>query len=126
VEIFDIFYDHLVYVFYGRLIYFLANLVYFKVIWYQFSRFGMLYLDKSGNPGFRSGGAKKVSAVVAEFEIEIWRNKTPPATTTVISSFQWARRCKTKQSRPLHYIRRKELSEVNVTRVKNSLRIFNA
>jgi hypothetical protein len=25
---------------------------YFVVIWYIFPRFGMLYLEKSGNPGF--------------------------------------------------------------------------
>jgi hypothetical protein len=26
-------------------------LVYFMVVWYMFPRFGMLYQDKSGNPG---------------------------------------------------------------------------
>jgi hypothetical protein len=31
-------------IFYGRL-------VHFKVIWYIFPRFGMLYREKSGNPG---------------------------------------------------------------------------
>jgi hypothetical protein len=40
---FGIFYGHLVYIFYG-------HLVYFWSIWYIFSRFGMLYQEKSGNP----------------------------------------------------------------------------
>jgi hypothetical protein len=45
------FYDHLVYlqpleIFYG-------HLVYFVVIWYIFPRFGILYQEKSGNPGLR-------------------------------------------------------------------------
>jgi hypothetical protein len=44
------FYDHFVFlesngIFYGRL-------VHFVVIWYIFSRFGMLHRAKSGNPGF--------------------------------------------------------------------------
>jgi hypothetical protein len=28
-----------------------GHLVYFVVIWYIFTRFGMLYQEKSGNPG---------------------------------------------------------------------------
>jgi hypothetical protein len=46
------------YVFYGHLEYFLAMrytyflpLGYFVVIWYIFLRFGILYQEKSGNPG---------------------------------------------------------------------------
>jgi hypothetical protein len=39
-----IFYDHLVYVFYGHWKYFMA-------LWYISPRFGMLYQEKSGNPG---------------------------------------------------------------------------
>jgi hypothetical protein len=31
------------------------NLVHFVVIWYIFPRFGMLYQEKSGNPGLSSG-----------------------------------------------------------------------
>jgi hypothetical protein len=53
-------------IFYGHLVYFVAigykyfvaigyillgNLVYLMVIWFIFSRFGMLYQEKSGNPG---------------------------------------------------------------------------
>jgi hypothetical protein len=39
----------------GHLVYFMVicgHLVYFVVIWYIFHRFGMLYQEKSGNPGF--------------------------------------------------------------------------
>jgi hypothetical protein len=36
--------------FYGYVGISCGNLVYFMVIWYIFSRFGMLYQEKSGNP----------------------------------------------------------------------------
>jgi hypothetical protein len=46
-----IFYGHLVY-FTVNLVYFVANwYAYFLVIWYIFPHFGMLYQEKSGNPG---------------------------------------------------------------------------
>jgi hypothetical protein len=41
----------LVYIIYEHLLYFIAVGVYFVVIWYIFPHFGMLYQDKSGNPG---------------------------------------------------------------------------
>jgi hypothetical protein len=54
---FGLFYGHLVYIFYGHLVYFMAiwyilwpfgiSYGYFKL----FPLFGMLYQDKSGNPG---------------------------------------------------------------------------
>jgi hypothetical protein len=61
---FGILYDHLLYFTAIYVIYFMAiwyilwqfgifdgYLVYFVKIWYIFSRFGMLYQEKSGNPG---------------------------------------------------------------------------
>jgi hypothetical protein len=40
---------------------FRGHLVHFVVIWYIFSRFGMLYQEKSGNPGSNVCiGVKKV------------------------------------------------------------------
>jgi hypothetical protein len=44
------FYCHLVYFTYSHLVYFVA----FMAIWYTFSRFGMLYHKKSGNPAPKS------------------------------------------------------------------------
>jgi hypothetical protein len=44
-----IFYDHLVS--FRPLETFFGHLVYFVFIWYIFPRFGILYKDKSGNPG---------------------------------------------------------------------------
>jgi hypothetical protein len=44
-------------IFFWRLVYFTAisyifgHLLYYMVIWYIFPRFGMLYQEKSGNPG---------------------------------------------------------------------------
>jgi hypothetical protein len=38
--------------FYGYLVYFV---VYFMATWFIFPHFGMLYQEKSGNPGLRSG-----------------------------------------------------------------------
>jgi hypothetical protein len=34
---------------------FYVHLILFVVIWYIFSRFGILYLEKSGNPGLGIG-----------------------------------------------------------------------
>jgi hypothetical protein len=48
-------------IFYGRLVYltaiwyFCGRSVYFMVIWYIISRFGILYRQKSGNPGRENG-----------------------------------------------------------------------
>jgi hypothetical protein len=40
------------YIVYGQLVYaFYAHLAYFMVIWYIFPQFGILYQEKSGNPG---------------------------------------------------------------------------
>jgi hypothetical protein len=46
----DILYVHSVYL--RPFVTFCGQLVYFMVIWYIFSRFGILYQEKSGNPGF--------------------------------------------------------------------------
>jgi hypothetical protein len=47
-----IFYGHFIYIFYGHLVHaFCGNLVYVVVIWYIFLLFGLLYREKSGNPG---------------------------------------------------------------------------
>jgi hypothetical protein len=45
-----IFYGHLVYLFHGILVFY-GHLAYF-------SRFGMLYQEKSGNPGLTTAGRK--------------------------------------------------------------------
>jgi hypothetical protein len=48
IEDVGLFYGHLVYI--KAIRYFYGHLVYFMAIWYIFSRFGMLYQERSGNP----------------------------------------------------------------------------
>jgi hypothetical protein len=72
-EDFGIFYGHLVYftaiwyifcpfgIFCGNFLYFVAIWYIFIVIWYIFSRFGMLFKEKSGNPAVH---ANRISATL--------------------------------------------------------------
>jgi hypothetical protein len=46
---------------------FCGHLVYLMVIWYIFSRFGMLYAEKSGNPG-----ARKVAQLLLELSSDLF------------------------------------------------------
>jgi hypothetical protein len=54
---------------------FYGHLVYFTAIWYNlwpwsiFSRFGMLYQEKSGNPAAKPGGQ---CYVISNFFLKIW------------------------------------------------------
>jgi hypothetical protein len=50
---FVIFYGHFVYIY-----------IYIKVIWYIFSHFGILYLEKSGTPGVHGGKIARFSTVL--------------------------------------------------------------
>jgi hypothetical protein len=43
---------------------FCGHLIYFMVIWYIFTRFGMLYKEKSGNPVL----------LIYDFNSQSWRN----------------------------------------------------
>jgi hypothetical protein len=58
-EDFGLLYGHLVYltaIYQGSICVLWPFCIYFMVIWNIFSRFGMLYLEKSGNTGHRSVG----------------------------------------------------------------------
>jgi hypothetical protein len=53
IEDIGILYGHLVY--FTTIWYIFGHLVYFMIIWHvYFSRFGMLYQEKSGNPGLEA------------------------------------------------------------------------
>jgi hypothetical protein len=54
IEDVGVFYAHLIYLFYGNLIYFMAIWYIFQTIWYIFWQFGVSYQEKSGNPVFKS------------------------------------------------------------------------
>jgi hypothetical protein len=56
---------------------FYGHLVYFVVIWYIFARFGILYQEKSGNPG-AAGKTSRVNLVPRQFPDRLFPKTTFP------------------------------------------------